>query len=285
MFVSKESEYKVMFLFFMVSLIIVLLYLVAYQFGIVQYLEDYSARLIHPTLILNAFLMLIAVYGVLVVKEKFRWTDFGLITSKILPAFVVGIITWILIQIIEGLSSYFYTGIIELDPRWSTDSLVLIGLLFGMLFGTALYEEVGYRGFLLIQFRMKMKKMTTNKTLQIVLALIISQTFFTLIHIPKKIMDQGWTLNVLLDLMFGVFLNGIIYSLLYLRTENLFFVIFVHAFGNAPTSLFISYLDASAIILLFAIFWAAVWPSLQKWGKDNIAAAGDLDSDRNYAEM
>lgn len=283
--VSKESDFRAMILFFVVSLIVVLLYLAVFQLGIFQLLQEYSAGLIHPTLLLNALLMLTAVYGVLVIKEKFHWNDFGLIASKFLPAFIVSLFTWFLIQIIEGVYSYIYTGIIEIDPLWTTDSLALIGLLFGMLFGTALYEEVGFRGFLLVQFRMKMKNMTTNPTLQVVLALIISQIFFTLLHIPNKVLNQGWTLSIIFDLLFSVFLNGIIYSLLYLRTQNLFFVIFVHAFGNAPTSIFTSYLDTSILLLLLASFWAVIWPGLQKWTKEDITTEGDLDSDRNYTEM
>jgi len=284
MLISKESDYRTMTLFFAVSFAIVLLYLQAYQLGIVQSIEDISGGLLHPTLILNALLLFVAVYGVLVVKKKFQGSDFGLVAQKLPIAIVVGSLTWLLIQIIEGIASYIHTGHVEIEPSWSTDSLVLIGLLFGMLFGTALYEEVGFRGFLLVQFRMKMENPTRNRTLQIALALILSQTFFTLLHLPWKILDQGWTTAVLFDLLFSVFINGIIYGLLYLRTENLFFVMFVHAFGNAPTSLFRPYLDASLILLLLAIIWAVIWPSLRRWEKEDLIVASDLISYENHPE-
>jgi L-lactate permease len=137
---SKESDYRTMILFFVVSLVVVLLYLLAYQFGVVQFLEDLSGGLLHRTLILNVLLMLIAVYGFLVLKKKLQWKDFGLVDRKLPIAIVVGLITWLLVQMIEGIASYIYTGSIQLEPKWSTDSLGLIGLLIGMLFGTALYE-------------------------------------------------------------------------------------------------------------------------------------------------
>jgi membrane protease YdiL (CAAX protease family) len=266
---SKESDYRTMTLFFIVSLVVVLLYLLAYQFGVVQFLEDFGGGLLHRTLILNVLLMLIAVCGVLVLKEKLQWKDFGLVGRKLPIAIVVGSITWVTVQIIEGFASYIYTGSIEFDPKWSTDILGLIGLLIGMLFGTALYEEVGYRGFLLVQFKMKMEDITTNRTLQISLSLIASQTLFTLLHVPWKVLNQGWTTAALFDLLFSIFMNGIIYGLLYLRTENLFFVMFVHAFGNAPTSLFNSYFGSSNILIILAIIWAAIWPSLQRWEKED----------------
>ena len=89
-----------MTLFFAVSFAIVLLYLQAYQIGIVQSIEDVSRGLLHPTLILNALLLFVAVYGVLVVKKKFQGSDFGLVAQKLPIAIVVGSLTWLLIQII-----------------------------------------------------------------------------------------------------------------------------------------------------------------------------------------
>jgi membrane protease YdiL (CAAX protease family)/uncharacterized RDD family membrane protein YckC len=265
----KEADYKTMALFFFVSLVIVLLYLEAYQIGMIQSVEVFSGGLIHRTLILNAFLILIAVYGVLILRGKFQWEDFGLDTRKMPTALVIGLATWLLIQFIEGILGYIHTGVTEIDYRWNTDSLGLIGLLIGMLFGTALYEEVGYRGFLLVQLGMKMESTTENKYAQIILALLISQFLFTLLHIPWIVLNQGWTISVLVDLIFSVFLNGVIYCLLYLRTENIFFVIIVHALGNAPTSLISPFLEPSNILLVLAIIWAAVWPSLLRWEETN----------------
>ncbi|MFX1368599.1 MAG: lysostaphin resistance A-like protein [Promethearchaeota archaeon] len=268
----KEADYKTMALFFFVSLVIVVLYLVAYQIGMIQFVEVSSGGLIHRTLILNVFLMLIAVYGILVLRGTLQGEDLGLDTKKVPTALVIGLTTWLLIQLIEGILGYIYTGVIEIDYRWGTDSLGLIGLLIGMLFGTALYEEVGYRGFMLIQFRMKMESLTENKITQLILAIIISQFLFTLLHLPSKVLNQGWTTAVLFDLLFSVFLNGVIYCLLYLRTENLFFVMFVHALGNAPTSLISPHIEPSNILLLLAIIWAMIWPSLQRWEESMLSS-------------
>ncbi|UCE11733.1 MAG: CPBP family intramembrane metalloprotease [Candidatus Thorarchaeota archaeon] len=264
---SRESDYKTMALFLTISLVIVFVYLVLFQVGIVQSIELASGGLIHPTLILNALLLASAVLGVLVYYGKLQWTDFGLIRRKLPVAVVVCAISWALVQIVEGLIGFIGTGVIEIEVGWNTEALGLIGLLIGMLFGTALYEEVGYRGFLLIQFKMKMSQLTTTRYLQVALGLLISQMFFTLIHIPWKVMNQGLTVTVFFDLVFSVFLNGLIYGLLYLRTENLFFVMIVHALGNAPTSLVSPSIGPSSILLLLAIIWAAVWPQLRRLEK------------------
>jgi len=71
------------------SLAIVLLYLQAYQLGIIQSIENISWGLLNPTLILNALLLFVAVYGVLIVKKKFQGSDFGLVAQKLSIAILV----------------------------------------------------------------------------------------------------------------------------------------------------------------------------------------------------
>jgi membrane protease YdiL (CAAX protease family) len=123
-----------------------------------------------------------------------------------------------------------------------------------------LFEEIGFRGFLLVQFKTKLGRVVKNRILSISLALLASQTFFTLVHVPWKVMNQGWTTTVFLDLLFSVFLNGVIYGLLYLRTQNLFFVMIVYALGNAPSLLIEPSIEPSIILLLLSIICCAVWP-------------------------
>ncbi|MFW9767264.1 MAG: CPBP family intramembrane glutamic endopeptidase [Candidatus Thorarchaeota archaeon] len=264
---SKESDYRTIILFMAVSLVIILAYI--WLFEIVQSIEAVSGGLIHRTLLLNVPLLIGAIVLVLVVYGGLQAKDFGLVGRKLPLAFVACLLTWVFVQVMEGVASIVGTGSAQFNPIWSTEATVLVGLLIGMLFGTALYEEVGFRGFLLVQFDMKMTDVTSNKYFRITLALLFSQALFTLVHIPWKVMNQGWTVSVFFDLIFSVFMNGLIYGVLYLRTENLFFVMGIHALGNAPTSLFISSIGESNLILLMAIIWAVVWPKLRKWEKED----------------
>jgi membrane protease YdiL (CAAX protease family) len=163
--------------------------------------------------------------------------DMGLKAPDLPIAISIGIIIWIVVQLIEGIVGYISNGTIEIDPSWTTQSPALIGLLIAMLLGIALFEETGFRGFLLIQFKIKLEKAKSNKSLRVLLALLASQTFFTLTHIPWKVYSQGEPVSIFSDLIFSVFVNGLIYGLLYLRTRNLFYVMIIHGLGNAPTSL------------------------------------------------
>jgi len=194
--------------------------------------------------------------------------DLGLKAPDLPIAISIGIFIWIVVQFIEGIVGYVNNGTIEIHPSWTTQSPALIGLLIAMLLGTALFEETGFRGFLLIQFKIKLKKFDNNKKLQVLLALLASQALFTLIHIPWKVYSQVETISIFSDLIFSVFVNGLIYGLLYLRTRNLFYVMIIHGLGNAPISLFRSPIQPSILILLLGIIFAAIWPVLKKKEKE-----------------
>ena len=221
----------------------------------------------------NALLLVGAVYVVLINHGEMTAGDLGLRIEKLPLAVAAGVVIWASIQILEGIAGYAISGTIAFESSWRTEGAARIGLLTGMLFGAALFEEVGFRGFLLVQFMAKLGRVVENRTLSIGLALLASQTFFTLMHVPWKVMNQGWTTAVFLDLIFSVFINGMIYGLLYLRTQNLFFVMIVHALGNAPSLLIKQSIEPSTVLLLLSIIFCAVWPKF-------IASASILPSER-----
>ncbi|MFX0056884.1 MAG: lysostaphin resistance A-like protein [Candidatus Hodarchaeota archaeon] len=246
------------------SFIIILLFILLYQTGIIQSIELSTIGLINRSLILGLLLFATSIIGILILYGKMNLEDLGLKGKDLPLAIVIGIVIWISVQIIEGIIGYVRFGMLVIDPLWNTESSVLIGLLIAMVFGIALFEETGFRGFLLIQFNIMFEKPIRSKSLRIILALFFSQIFFTLIHLPWKVYIQGWTESVFFDLIFSVFLNGIIFGLFYLRTRNLFFVMFVHALGNAPTSLFQTSIQPSILILILAILIVVIWPIFVK---------------------
>lgn len=258
----NESDNMTILFFIASTFAILLSFMSLYRIGVVQAIQEMSKGLIHSTLLSNALLLVGAVYLVLINHGEMTAEDLGLRVEKLPLAVAAGIVIWASIQILEGIAGYAISGTIAFESSWRTEGTARIGLLTGMLFGTALFEEVGFRGFLLVQFMAKLGKVVENRTLSISLALLASQTFFTLVHVPWKVMNQGWTTAVILDLMFSVFMNGMIYGLFYLRTRNLFFVMIVHALGNAPSLLIEKSIEPSILLLLLSIICCAVWPKL-----------------------
>ena len=102
--------------------------------------------------------------------------------------------------------------------------------------GNALFEEIAYRGFLFPQLYLRLAGCGSARK-RLGLALLISQGLFALSHIPNRIYLGMTPSEIALDLL--MLLGwGTIYTLIYLRTDNLFIVVGIHALGNTPTTLF-----------------------------------------------
>ncbi|MFW9789498.1 MAG: hypothetical protein ACFFE1_17665, partial [Candidatus Thorarchaeota archaeon] len=93
---SRESNYRTIILFLVISLAIILVYIGLFE--MVQTIELASGGLVHRTLVLNALLLIVAVFGVLIVYGGFQVKDLGLIGRKLKLAVIICIITWVLIQ-------------------------------------------------------------------------------------------------------------------------------------------------------------------------------------------
>lgn len=264
----KESNFKTILLFFVSIFVVIFIYIILYHIGVIPSIEAITLGIINGSLILGVLLFVTSIYGVLMLYGGMKSEDMGLKASDLLIAVSTGIIIWIVVQVIEGIFGFLNNGTIEIDPSWTTQSPALIGLLIAMLLGIALFEETGFRGFLLIQFKIKLKKSDKNVNLRVLLALVVSQAFFTLIHIPWKVYSQVEPISIFSDLVFSVFVNGLIYGLLYLRTRNLFYVMIIHGLGNAPTSLLRATIQPSILILLLGIILAVIWPVLKSKEKE-----------------
>ena len=216
-------------------------------------------------LIVNTLLVAGPIVGVLLWYEKLSLQDIGIAWGKLPVAMLFWVGIWLLIQGIELVAGLLLRGHAEIDPAWSGGGLAIIGLLVGHLFGTALYEEMAFRGFLLRQCFLSLHRRTKNRrVLSAALAILVSQLAFTLFHVPWKLLTQGWSANTMGELS-GVLLTGIVYSLLYLRTDNLFLVMGVHALGNAPTSSITPTIGTPNLLLLFIIAIWILWPRMDRW--------------------
>jgi len=254
-------------LFLVLSFLIVGAYLAVYWIGFVQTGHDPTDRAVYRILGLNALLIVGPVVGVLLWYEKLSLQDIGIVWGKLPLAMLFWGVIWLLIQGIELVAGLLIRGNAEIDSAWSGGGLAIIALVVGNLLGTALYEEMAFRGFLLRQCLVSPDRRTKNRqVLSTALAILVSQLAFTLLHVPWKLLTQGWSAYMVGELS-GVLLTGIIYSLLYLRTDNLFLVMGVHALGNAPASLIAPTIGTPNLLLLFIVVIWILWPRMGKWAE------------------
>ena len=125
----------------------------------------------------------------------------------------------------------------------------------------ALIEEAGWRGFLLPQLYLRLStRMDTRRRL--ILAMFGAQVLFALMHIPNRLLDQRLALDELLLSLAFVFVLGVFFAGIYLRTGNLFLAIGVHALFNTPTVLFTPVLPSQVILGALTILVLVAWPRL-----------------------
>ena len=127
-------------------------------------------------------------------------------------------------------------GSVALSAEWVNPAF-MVGLVLTQIFGNALFEEIAYRGFMFPQLYLRMTGLRARPWARLALALLISQGLFALSHIPNRIYLGMTPSEIALDLL--MLLGwGTLYTLIYLRTDNLFIVVGIHALGNTPTTLF-----------------------------------------------
>lgn len=215
-------------------------------------------------LVFIAALVLVIILGV----GRLRLYDIGLVRRNIMPGLVYTVGLWLVAQIVHLLAGLATYGTVSLNAEWLTYGVgFMIGLLLTQIFGNALFEEIAYRGFLVPQLYLRLERLRDRPWKRLFAALLISQTAFALSHIPNRIYLGMTAGDIAIDLLMLVGW-GILYALLYLRTDNLFLVVGVHALGNTPTTIFatapmLTGAGASMLIYLLAVTATFLYPMLR----------------------
>ena len=217
--------------------------------------------LIHRSLLGNAILLLVVVGGLILHVGGLSPRQVGLIPRRLPLAVAVTLGVWLLMQAIQLVFHLLADGTAQVSPVWAGGgATVLVGGLIAQFFGTALVEEIIFRGYLLTQVREKLHRRWPGSARRALIpALLISQFSFAVFHLPGHIASGLGPVDMVIDLV-RLTLLGTLFALLYLRTGNLFIGIGIHSLSNNPTALFVpdpnqDSLLALAFGALIIIFW------------------------------
>jgi membrane protease YdiL (CAAX protease family) len=226
-------------------------------------LEQVTGGLVQATLVFS-ILRLVVALGIAMLTGHLRARDVGLEWGKLLSGALVVFGLWIVMQVIVVLAGVVASGQVALSPIWTPERIPLIaGDLIAQFLGNAPAEEVIYRGFLLTQVYLLLKGPISGRKWRVTAAVLASQLLFSLSHIPQRLVTGSSPLALLPDLLL-VWLVGILLAVLYLRTENLFVVIGVHALNNAPVTIAAppSQAIAGLLPLVLTIVLILIWRPL-----------------------
>jgi membrane protease YdiL (CAAX protease family) len=237
---------------------------IVFPSGVLKPAYEATRGLVNPTLV--AGLAGTVVIGIILLFGRLRKEDVGIRWNRLPSAALIAVFAWVLAQLIGAVIDFAVTGTLSLESSWSKYGLpVMLGLLIGQLFGNALLEEITFRGFLLPQLYLKLvgPRPGQHKRTRTVIALVLSQGIFVLMHIPNRLGQGNTALEWIVDFA-SVFVLGAIFALVYLRTGNIFMVIGLHALVDAPESLFISGNISKWFYVAFAILIVVLWPRMKR---------------------
>ncbi|WP_163713140.1 CPBP family intramembrane glutamic endopeptidase [Mangrovibacterium lignilyticum] len=222
--------------------------------GMFEPLSIATNYLIQPTLVANA-ISIVAFAAIIFLFGKLDLEAVLVSKEKVIPAILFVSILWVLSQLISIGLSFFLKG----DLALTEDFSVTIGKFTGQFFGNAAFEELIYRGVFFVQLYLILKVKVKNRT-AIFSAVLLSQLFFALIHIPSRLMIHQVD-NLVAELL-KLFVVGIILTIVFIRTENLLFLIGSHALINAPVNITKPVFPVELIVLLVTILAALFWNRL-----------------------
>jgi hypothetical protein len=237
--------------------------------GAFRPLAQATGGLINGTLVVGIALLCIIVGLVCLRYGRLRTYDIGWIPGHIASGAGFTVALWAAAQIVHLGAGWAASGVVRLSPGFAADSVsTTIGLLIGHLLGNALFEELAYRGFLFPQLYLRIHGSGERPWVRFLFTLLLSQAIFALVHIPNRVYLGMSSADIARDL---ALLTGwgVLFTLLYLNSDNIFLVAGVHALGNAPTTLFATAPGLSGdgetlLIFLLAALAVFVFPALAR---------------------
>ena len=187
-----------------------------------------TAGVIQPTFV--AALVIFALVGAVMYAGSISLQDAGLALSDLRRALVVLLVVASGIQLGLVASALIADGELHAGPAIHDDPGNVAGNVIAQLLGTALVEEVAFRGFLLRQLVIRARDRYGDRR-GLALAVSAAALLFALYHIPQR-MSLGLRGFDLIGSLAVVWFGGVLASYLYLRSGSLGIVIVLHALFN-----------------------------------------------------
>ena len=227
----KETSLLIIIIFSVLfSLNSIFLNFVVFKLEFLKSFETMVAGIINRTLIANLFSIIIFVFIILMKFGRLSFFDLGIKKDKVFSAIIGVIILWVIINLVNIVIGIFKDGSLSINYIFTNyKGTVIFGEFIAQLLGNCLLEEIVFRGFLLVQIYKKFK----NSKFKLFTSILISQMIFALIHIPNRIM-QGMDFTTILQSVILVFFIGVLFSIIYIATDNIFLAVGVHLLWNLP---------------------------------------------------
>lgn len=155
-----------------------------------------------------------------------RLRDVGLAGDNVFHKIAYGIIWWAL-----TVGAVVAIALVRGTPlQWPVFQGSL-GPLVKQLVVFASAEEIVFRGFLMAQLYLKLRRICSRSAVALTAAILISQLIFALWHIPHRMSEHIAIAQIATNLALTL-VAGVMFCLVYVRTGNLLTALGVHAASN-----------------------------------------------------
>lgn len=235
--------------------------------GAYRLLGDLTGGWLSATLQAGWLSILILVVGLIRGAGQLEPAEFGVESHKVLAGVVYAFAIWLVMNLILVVASVPPVQGLSLHPQWSQlGSSSVLSELLGQIVGNALAEEIVYRGFLFVQCLFLLQaRLARHRRLWIIVSILAASGIFAISHVPNRFWKEQYiSMAAVAGDQVMLLLSGVFFCWIYLRTQNLFFAIGVHALANRPTLLIEppDYLPAHGLLLLLSIAIAIRWQQL-----------------------
>lgn len=237
-----------------------LINLIVFPSGLLRPIVRATGSRIQQTLVVNLAGFIVVIGGVVIGLGQLRWEDLGLRISQIWQGVQYAVAYWLAWQTLLIVVSLFESQTVRFSEAWGQRQITsIIGALMAQLCGTALKEETFFRGFLLPQVYLKLKRVAaTRPGLCMGGAVLVSALVFAVMHVPALFYHRYAVPAHVARLTIA----GVADALLYVYSGNLYFVIVVHALGNWNMHLFDTAIDEGLIGYCFQVLLVTGWSVL-----------------------
>jgi len=214
---------------------------VLFQGRVVELLRELhtgTGGLIEPNLVASLVPLLLVVGLVILALGRLKPKDVGWESSKLVPALLITLGLWVAAQmVLAAMGAASSEGRIALHEAWVRPGAgFVLGGVLGQVFGNALAGETVFRGFFFPQLYYKFGKRLGHAS-AVVVAALVSQVGFALLHIPNRLLVKGVVGPDLLVDQVKLVVAGLILLTIYIMTKNLLVAVGLHAIVNDPAPL------------------------------------------------